>query len=96
MRSPTSEVTMKFGLALTRNSKVGAAFSLSRSLSCVNKTAVCEKVCYCSGIRYRSSTQKEKRRRNFDTVQLLLQNAGSRVEVVGSRPGCPDAFYLSV
>lgn len=68
---------MKLGLSLTRNSKVGAAFSMSRTKTCVNKTMVCHDACYGNGIRYQSSTQKEKRNRNFETAELLLQKGGA-------------------
>lgn len=68
---------IEYGLELTRNSKVGPAFSLSRSSSCINKTAVCERVCYGNGIRYRSSGQVDKRTRNFRTAEFLLQHGGS-------------------
>lgn len=67
------------GLELTKNSKVGPAFSLSRSLSCINKTDVCGRVCYGNGIRYRSVGQTEKRLRNFRTAEFLIQHGGSEL-----------------
>lgn len=68
---------MKLGLSLTRNSKVGAAFSISRTKTCVNKTTVCSNACYGNSIRYRSSAQKEKRERNYETAELLLKKGGA-------------------
>lgn len=65
-----------FGLEITRNSKVGCAFSLPRSKTCIYKTGACAGVCYGNGIRYQSPRQKEKRMRNFRTVEFLLQNGG--------------------
>lgn len=65
-----------YGLELTNNSKVGWAFSLPRSKTCVNATAICKKLCYGNGIRYQSQGQKAKRERNFRTVELLLANGG--------------------
>ena len=70
---------IEFGLELTKNSKVGPAFSLSRSSSCINKTALCERVCYGNGIRYRSVGQTEKRMRNYKTAEFLIQHGGSKL-----------------
>lgn len=69
-------VNFDLGLELTKNSKVGPAFSLSRSESCINKTEVCERVCYGNGIRYRSSGQTAKRSRNFRTAEFLIRHGG--------------------
>lgn len=71
----SKQKSTEFGLQLTNNSKTGAAFSLSRSSSCIHKTATCWQVCYGRGIRYQSTTQKEKRERNFRT-QFLLHAGG--------------------
>lgn len=72
-------INIEYGLELTMNSKVGPAFSLSRSSSCVNKTKTCERVCYGNGIRYRSVGQTNKRMRNFKTAEFLLQHGGSEL-----------------
>jgi hypothetical protein len=73
------KVNIEYGLELTMNSKVGPAFSLSRSSSCVNKTKICERVCYGNGIRYRSAAQTNKRMRNFKTAEFLIQNGGTEL-----------------
>ena len=65
-----------YGLELTNNSKVGWAFSLPRSKTCVGATAICKKLCYGNGIRYQSEGQKDKRERNLRTVELLLSEGG--------------------
>jgi hypothetical protein len=65
-----------FGLELTNNSKTGWAFSLSRNDSCIHATDICRKLCYGNGIRYQSAGQKDKRRRNFKTVEFLLERGG--------------------
>lgn len=65
-----------YGLALTNNSKASWAFSLPRSETCIMATAVCKRLCYGNGIRYQSTSQKEKRQRNLRTVQLLLDKGG--------------------
>jgi hypothetical protein len=65
-----------FGLDLTMNSKVGFAFSLPRSKTCIDATEVCKKLCYGRGIRYQSVAQKEKRERNFRTIEYLLEMGG--------------------
>jgi hypothetical protein len=65
-----------YGLELTQNSKVGWAFSLSRSQSCINATEICERLCYGNGVRYQSEAQRHKRLRNFRTCELLLQKGG--------------------
>lgn len=65
-----------YGLEITNNSKVGSAFSLPRSRTCLFKTQACAKVCYGNGIRYQSSGQKQKRERNFNTVEFLLTHGG--------------------
>lgn len=69
-------MTDELGLELTCNSKVGWAFSLSRSRSCINATATCRKACYGNGVRYQSDAQKAKRDRNFRTVEFLLDRGG--------------------
>jgi hypothetical protein len=68
-----------YGLQITHNSKVGCAFSLPRSSTCIGRTQACTKVCYGNGIRYQSTGQKQKRERNFRTVELLLLNGGPAV-----------------
>ncbi|MBK7841702.1 MAG: hypothetical protein IPJ49_29260 [Candidatus Obscuribacter sp.] len=65
-----------FGLDLTMNSKVGFAFSLPRNKTCIDATEVCKKLCYGRGIRYQSVAQKEKRERNFRTIEYLLEMGG--------------------
>ena len=65
-----------YGLELTQNSKVGWAFSLSRSESCVDATSICRRLCYGNGVRYQSDAQRHKRLRNFRTCELLLQKGG--------------------
>jgi len=65
-----------YGLELTHNSKVGWAFSLSRSESCVDATSICRRLCYGNGVRYQSDAQRHKRLRNFRTCELLLQKGG--------------------
>lgn len=68
--------TYEYGLELTNNSKTGWAFSLPRSKTCINATAVCRALCYGNGIRYQSKTQKAKRERNFKTCEFLLDEGG--------------------
>ncbi len=70
-------VDRDYGLELTNNSKVGWAFSLPRSKTCINATTLCKRLCYGNGIRYQSKGQKDKRERNFRTVQFLLEEGGS-------------------
>ena len=65
-----------YGLELTKNSKVGWAFSVSRTQSCVGKTQTCAKLCYGNGIRYGTEGQKYKRERNYRTAVLLLEQGG--------------------
>ncbi|PZM78808.1 MAG: hypothetical protein DKT66_23195 [Candidatus Melainabacteria bacterium] len=65
-----------YGLELTNNSKVSWAFSLPRSKTCIDATEICKKLCYGRGIRYQSQAQKDKRERNYRTVELLLKNGG--------------------
>ncbi|MBP9811291.1 hypothetical protein KBF38_23495 [bacterium] len=65
-----------YGLALTNNSKVGWAFSLPRTETCINATKICRAVCYGNGIRYQSKGQREKRARNLRTVEFLLAEGG--------------------
>jgi hypothetical protein len=67
---------LDYGLELTNNSKVGWAFSLPRTETCINATALCKKLCYGNGIRYQSPGQKAKRARNFRTSQFLLAEGG--------------------
>ncbi len=71
-----SALVHDYGLELTRNSKVGWAFSLSRRESCINATATCTKLCYGNGVRYQSDAQRHKRLRNFKTCQFLLEKGG--------------------
>lgn len=68
-----------YGLELTNNSKVGWAFSLPRSKTCIDATEVCRKLCYGNGIRYQSQAQKDKRRRNYRTVEFLLKTGGPQL-----------------
>jgi hypothetical protein len=65
-----------YGLELTQNSKVGWAFSLSRSESCINATDICTRLCYGNGVRYQTEGQRHKRLRNFKTCEFLLQKGG--------------------
>jgi hypothetical protein len=66
----------EYGLELTNNSKVGWAFSLPRSKTCINATEICKRLCYGNGIRYQSEPQKAKRERNYRTVEFLLKEGG--------------------
>jgi hypothetical protein len=68
-----------YGLELTNNSKVGWAFSLPRSKTCIDATEVCKKLCYGNGIRYQSEAQKSKRERNYRTVEFLLESGGPQL-----------------
>ena len=68
-----------YGLELTSNSKVGWAFSLERSKSCIGATELCRKLCYGNNVRYQTAGQKAKRARNFRTVQLLLERGGPKL-----------------
>lgn len=65
-----------YGLELTNNSKVGWAFSLPRTETCVNATALCKRLCYGNGVRYQTNGQKDKRARNFRTCEFLLAEGG--------------------
>ena len=65
-----------YGLELTQNSKVGWAFSLSRSETCINATEICKRLCYGNGVRYHSEAQRHKRLRNFKTCEFLLSKGG--------------------
>lgn len=65
-----------YGLELTNNSKVGWAFSLLRSETCIGATALCRKLCYGNSIRYQTAGHKAKRARNFRTIELLLEKGG--------------------
>ncbi len=67
---------LDYGLELTNNSKVGWAFSLPRTETCINATALCKKLCYGNGVRYQTVGQKAKRQRNFRTAQFLLAEGG--------------------
>jgi len=71
--------TLDYGLELTNNSKVGWAFSLPRTETCINATTLCKRLCYGNGIRYQSSGQKDKRGRNYRTSQFLLAEGGPEV-----------------
>lgn len=70
---------VKYALELTRNSKTGWAFSLSRRHSCIGSTKLCRRLCYVNGIRYASEGQREKRLRNFKTCELLLAEGGPQL-----------------
>ncbi len=65
-----------YGLELTRNSKVGWAFSVSRIESCIGATEACRALCYGNGVRYSTKGAKRKRERNFRTVERLLALGG--------------------
>lgn len=69
-------MAIDYGRELTNNSKASWAFSIPRSRSCINATAVCLKLCYGNGVRYQSDGQKAKRQRNLRTIELLLDNGG--------------------
>lgn len=66
----------EYGLALTNNSKASWAFSMPRSKTCIMATGICRKLCYGNGIRYQAKSQKDKRERNYRTVELLLERGG--------------------
>jgi hypothetical protein len=68
--------TFDYGLELTNNSKVGWAFSLPRTETCINATNLCEKLCYGNGVRYQTDGQKAKRARNYRTCEFLLAEGG--------------------
>lgn len=68
--------THDYGLELTQNSKVGPAFTLSRTRSCIQATDVCKRLCYGNGVRYQSDAQRHKRERNFRTIEFLLDKGG--------------------
>ncbi len=74
MKRETTE--RQYGLESTNNSKTGFAFSMPRSLTCIAKTKTCEKACYGNGVRYQTNGQKEKRQRNYRTVEFLLEKGG--------------------
>lgn len=65
-----------YGLELTRNSKVGWAFSVSRKESCIGATEACRALCYGNGVRYKTKGARRKRERNFRTVERLLALGG--------------------
>jgi len=65
-----------YGLELTRNSKVGWAFSVSRKESCIGATESCCTLCYGNGVRYKTKGARRKRERNFRTVERLLALGG--------------------
>lgn len=65
-----------YGLELTRNSKVGWAFSVSRKESCIGATEACRTLCYGNGVRYKTKGARRKRERNFRTVERLLALGG--------------------
>ena len=67
---------LDFSLELTNNSKVGWAFSLPRTETCIGATGLCKRLCYGRGIRYQSAGQKAKRQRNFRTAEFLLAEGG--------------------
>ena len=68
-----------YGLELTNNSKTGWAFSISRSETCINATAICKKLCYGNGVRYQTPTGKAKRERHYRTVLFLLEQGGPKL-----------------
>ncbi|CAN5535477.1 hypothetical protein BH11CYA1_BH11CYA1_49030 [soil metagenome] len=70
------KMALDYGLELTSNSKVGWAFSLPRTETCINATNLCRRLCYGNGIRYQSAGQKAKRSRNFRTCEFLLAEGG--------------------
>ena len=70
-------MAIDYGLELTNNSKASWAFSIPRSLTCINATSVCWKLCYGRGIRYQAPAQKAKRQRNLRTIELLLAKGGA-------------------
>lgn len=70
---------MDYGLELTNNSKTSWAFSMPREQTCVSATELCRRVCYGNGVRYRTTGSKEKRRKNFRTVELLLDRGGAEL-----------------
>ncbi len=70
------EAIRQYGLECTNNSKTGYAFSMPRSMTCINKTETCAKACYGNGVRYQTTGQKEKRQRNYKTVEFLLEKGG--------------------
>ena len=73
------KMTLDFGLELTNNSKVGWAFSLPRTQTCINATSLCRRLCYGNSVRYQSAGQKAKRGRNFRTCEFLLAEGGSEL-----------------
>ncbi|MBX9941697.1 MAG: hypothetical protein K2Y32_20700 [Candidatus Obscuribacterales bacterium] len=70
------KMALDYGLELTSNSKVGWAFSLPRTETCINATSLCRKLCYGNSVRYQSVGAKAKRRRNFRTCEFLLAEGG--------------------
>lgn len=76
MENQNHDYALEYGLELTSNSKVGWAFSLPRTETCIGSTKICRSVCYGNGIRYQSKGQKEKRARNLRTVEFLLAVGG--------------------
>lgn len=70
------KMALDYGLELTNNSKVGWAFSLPRTETCINATSLCRKLCYGNSVRYQSAGQKAKRGRNFRTCEFLLAEGG--------------------
>lgn len=70
------KMALDYGLELTSNSKVGWAFSLPRTETCINATSLCRRLCYGNGVRYQSAGQKAKRARNFRTCEFLLAEGG--------------------
>lgn len=66
----------KYGLALTKNSKTGWAFSIPRESTCIGKTRICSKLCYGNSIRYQSPGAQRKREKNHSTVRFLLSKGG--------------------
>jgi len=92
------EVERLYGLELTINSKVGFAFSLPRSSTCIGATSVCRALCYRRGIRYQSKGQRAKRERNFRTVEYLLTEGGPELlaeNLLGLVDHCRPLDFLS-
>lgn len=50
--------TLDYGLELTNSSKVGWAFSLPCTETCIDEPALCKQLCYGNGIRYQTVGQE--------------------------------------
>ena len=77
-----------YGSELTRNSKVGWAFSVSRKESCIGATEACLALSYGNGVRYNTKGARRKRERNFRMVERLLALGGPELL---ADPGALDA-----